>query len=108
MSNPLWDWLGDALQNILMGISAIKNALNPMSYVVQILDVIITLFPEPADFSEFYDSYETTMNWLGPSFQLANHFINLPVFGAALLIIITVEGVLGLLRGWRAVRSLIT
>lgn len=108
MSNPLWDWLRDALQFILTALQNVVDAVNPFLYALRVLDVIVAMFPEPADFSEFYDSYEITMNWLGPSFQLINHFVNLPVFGAGLLIIITIEGVLGLFRAWRAVRSLIT
>lgn len=101
-------WLGDALTNILLAISALIDALNPMSYVVKLGTIAIALLPEPADLEEFYDTYILVMNWLAPSLQLINHFVNLPVFGAAFMFILIVENTINVFRAWRTIRSFVT
>lgn len=108
MYNPLWDWLKGALQFILDALQAVVDAINPFLYILRVLDVFVAILPEPADFSEFYDTYLLLMAWLAPSFQLINHFVNLPVFGVAVFSLLIIEGSLNLFRAWRIIRSTVT
>jgi len=102
------EWFKNGFQWILDALQAILDALNPLLYILKVLDMLISVLPAPADLTEFYNSYETIMNWLAPSLQLANHFINLPVFAVAFLAIMTVETSFSFFRLWRMLRSVVT
>jgi hypothetical protein len=108
MFDNLMTWLGGAIQNILDGLQAVVDALNPFLYILRVLDVLVSILPSPADLSQFYDSYIETMNWLAPSLQLMNHFINLPVFGVCFFTILAIETFINVFRAWRMLRSFIT
>lgn len=109
MFDEFWSsWLGEAIQNILLGLSAILNALNPMNYILMFVEMVVGILPEPADLSVFLDGFETSMLWLAPSLQLINHFVNLQVFGLAIALVITVETAINVFRAWRMIRSFVT
>lgn len=108
MYNPVWEWLKGGLQFILDALQAVVDALNPILYMLKVLDMLVSILPEPADLSVFYDTYLLVFEWLTPSFQLINHFINLPVFGVAIGIILFVENAINVFRAWRMLRSFIT
>lgn len=107
-SNPAWEWFKGAFQFILDALQAILDALNPILYILRVLDIFVSILPAPADLSAYYDSFEATMNWLGPIFQLANHFVNLPLWASAVFVILVTETAINVFRAWRMVRSIVT
>jgi hypothetical protein len=104
----LGDWIKTAFQNVLDALAALYDTLNPLTVIMKFLEMATALLPEPADLSAFYSGYESAMAFLAPSLQLMNMFVNLPVFGAGILICIAVETFINALRAWRIVRSLVT
>lgn len=101
-------WLRDALQNIFDGIWAVVNALNPMLYILMALEMLYYALPEPADLSLFFDTYILVMDWLHPSFELINYFVNLNAFGIAIGIMLFTEMAINVFRTWRMIRSFVT
>lgn len=108
MYNEFLKWLGGAIQFILDALWSVVNALNPITYIVKALDMLVSVLPEPADLGTFYDTYILIFEWLLPSFQLINHFVNLPVFGTAVGFILFVENGINIFRMWRMLRSVVT
>lgn len=108
MSNPFNDWLGTVLQFILNALQDVVNYLDPFSYVLKAVEMVFGMLPEPADLSTFYETYLLIFEWLVPSFQLINHFINLPVFGLAIGAILFIENAINIFRVWRMLRSFVT
>lgn len=101
-------FLANGIQYILNALQAILDALNPILYILRVLDMLVSILPAPADLSSFYDSYIVSMTWLAPTFALANHFINLPVFATAVFVMLLIESALNVFRLWRMVRSTVT
>lgn len=108
MINPVAIWLRDTLQNIYDAIKSLADALNPVLYVLMVLDMLITMLPEPADLSLFFDTYVIVMNWLQPSFELINYFVNLNAFGIGIGLILITEMAINVFRTWRMIRSFVT
>lgn len=109
MFDDFWSqWLGKAILWILNALSSILNALNPMNYILKFAEMVIGILPNPADLSEFYSGFETSMQWLAPSLQLINHFVNLQMFGLAIALVIVIETTINIFRAWRAIRSFVT
>lgn len=108
MINPVAIWLRDALQNIHDAIKSVTDALNPVLYVLMVLDMLVTMLPEPADLSLFFDTYAIVMEWLQPSFELINYFVNLNAFGIGIGLILITEMAINVFRTWRMIRSFVT
>lgn len=108
MFSDWYAYIAGAIQFILDALQTIVDTFDPFLIVLRVLDVVVAMFPDPADFSDFYIQYIAIFQWLAPTFQLANHFVNLPVFGSAVFFIIVVETFINVFRAWRTIRSFVT
>lgn len=103
-----FEWIKNALQFILDALWAIVDAVNPFLMILKVLDMFVSILPEPADLTSFYDTYILIFTWLLPSFELINYFVNLPVLATAVGFLLIVESGINVFRMWRMLRSTIT
>lgn len=95
------EWFRSALQSIL-------DALNPSYWILQAVEQIAPMLPEPADTQSIFDTARSGLTFVAPYIRQFDYFINMPLFASAIGLMAVTEFGLMLFRTWRIARSVVT
>jgi hypothetical protein len=107
-----WPWLQQLVDFLSDRFNALLDALNPVQAVINVATALASLLPLPAVLpvgaGESWPTILATVDSIAYFMSFFDYFIDLPVYLATGLAMLTFELGLGAFRTWRSIRSLIT
>lgn len=101
-------WLDAVVSDIMIVLYSLLDSFNPVNLVASALIWIVPLLPDPVNIESVTGPFFSGISSLAVYFQILDYFVNMPMFGFILAVILLVESGLLVVRMWRFIRSFIT